>query len=52
MPTFTNPPTLEIPTFEVQEDVISTSNFPMGMLIAFFGIVGILGALFSLLRGR
>jgi hypothetical protein len=52
MPTFTNPPTLDIPTFEVQDEIISTSNFPMGMLIAFFGIVGILGALFSLLRGR
>jgi len=52
MPTFTNPPTLEIPTYEVQEEVISTSTFPMGMLIVFFGIVGILGALFSLLRGR
>jgi len=52
MPTFTNPPTLVFPTFEVQEDTISPSTFPMGMLIAFFGIVGILGAFFSLLRGR
>jgi hypothetical protein len=52
MPTFTNPPTLVIPTFEIQEETLSTANFPMGMLIAFFGIVGILGALFSLLRGR
>jgi hypothetical protein len=52
LPTFTNPPTLVFPTFEVQDDPISTSFFPMGMLIAIFGIVGILGALFSLLRGR
>jgi hypothetical protein len=52
LPTFTNPPTLVFPTFEVQDEPISTSSFPMGMLIAFLGIVGIMGALFSLLRGR
>jgi hypothetical protein len=52
LPTFTNAPTLVFPTFEVQDEPISTSSFPMGMLIAFLGIVGILGALFSFLRGR
>jgi hypothetical protein len=52
LPTFTNAPTLVFPTFEVQDEPISTSSFPMGMLIAFLGIVGIMGALFSFLRGR
>jgi hypothetical protein len=52
LPTFTNAPTLVFPTFEVLGGPISASTFPWGLPIAFLGIVGILGALFSLLRGR
>lgn len=52
MPTFTYPPPLVVPTIESDQQPISTSRFPFGLLIAAFGIVGILGALFSLLRGR
>ena len=52
LPTFTNAPTLVFPTFEGQDEPISSSSFPWGLAITSLGIVGILGALFSLLRGR
>jgi hypothetical protein len=52
LPTFTNAPTLVFPTFEVQDEPISSASFPWGLVIASLGIVGILGALFSFLRGR
>ena len=52
MPTFTYPPPLVVPTIESEQQPISTSQFPFGLLIAAFGIVGIFGAIFSLLRGK
>jgi uncharacterized protein YraI len=52
LPTFTDPPPLVIPTFEPPEQQLGATRFPYGLLIAGFGILGILGALFSLLRGR
>lgn len=52
LPTFTPPPPLEIPTFEPPADPgASSGNFLMGLLIAAFGIIGLLATLISVLRG-
>lgn len=52
LPTFTAPPPLEVPTFEPPpSQVTSSGNFLMGLLIAVFGVIGILSALVSILRG-
>lgn len=52
LPSFTAPPPLVIPTFEAPEEIGTSSAFPFGLVISFLGIVGILGAIFSFLRGR
>ena len=52
MPTFTAPPPLVIPTEAPIEPALATSNFPVGLLIVIFGVVGVFGGLLSLLRGR
>lgn len=52
LPTFTAPPPLDIPTFEPPGNpVTSSGNFLMALLIAVFGVIGILSALVSILRG-
>ncbi len=49
MPTFTPPPPLVIPTF-VDETQASTTRVPMGLVIFSLGLIGVLGALISLVR--
>jgi hypothetical protein len=52
LPTFTPPPELVIPTYESPVEDVLTVNLPMGLIIVIFGVIGILGALFSFIRGR
>ncbi len=52
LPTFTAPPPLVVVTYAPEGPLVSTSNFPMGLIISIFGILGLLGGLFSLFRGR
>ncbi|HJW90307.1 MAG TPA: SH3 domain-containing protein [Anaerolineales bacterium] len=52
LPTFTPPPPLVIPTFQVEEINTGTGGVPMGFVIIGLGVVGLFGTLISLLRGR
>lgn len=52
LPTFTPPPPLMMPTFPVENGQTVSSKIPMGLVISGLGIVGVFGALISLLRGR
>ena len=53
LPTFTPPQPLVIPTFVPEENSPAIPfNFPIGLPIIVLGVFGILGSLFSFLRGR
>jgi hypothetical protein len=52
LPTFTPPDPLAIPTFPADTADRGRSGLPMGLVIIGLGVVGIFGALISLLRGR
>ena len=52
LPTFTAPPLLIIPTFEPPPDNTIGIGVPIGLVIVVFGIIGLLGAIVSLIRGR
>ena len=52
LPTFTPPPPLIIPTYEPPPSGQVNIGIPAGMVIVILGVVGLLGALFSLFRGR
>ncbi len=52
LPTFTAPAPLVIPTFEPAPTSTVNLGIPVGMVISILGIIGLLGAFFSLLRGR
>jgi uncharacterized protein YraI len=52
LPTFTAPPLLIVPTFEPPPDNRIGFGVPMGLIIVVFGIIGLLGAFVSLIRGR
>lgn len=52
LPTFTPPPALVVPTFEAPVDDVLSANVPMGLVIVILGAIGILGSLFSFIRGR
>ena len=52
LPTFTPPNTLAIPTFSPETPLRGRSGVPMGLVIIGLGVVGMFGALISLLRGR
>jgi hypothetical protein len=52
LPTFTPPPELSIPTFEPVDTNPVTSRVPMGMIITGLAVLGIFGAILSVLRGR
>ncbi|MEK6222675.1 MAG: SH3 domain-containing protein [Chloroflexota bacterium] len=52
LPTFTAPAPLVIPTLPVENAIEAGASFPIGLVITLFGIVGVIGTLFSLLRGR
>jgi len=51
LPTFTAAPPIAYPTFENQSGGFA-SNLPVGMLIVGLAVIGIFGALLSLIRGR
>ena len=50
LPTFTAPPPLQVPTFDPAAG--TSSRIPVGFAILALGLVGVLGAVFSFLRGR
>lgn len=52
LPTFTPPPPLAIPSFEVEMDSSQPANIPIGLVIAGMGVLGFFGLLISFLRGR
>ncbi len=52
LPTYTPPPPLVIPTFTPAESTANAVGVPMGLLIIGLGVLGVFGALVSLLRGR
>ena len=52
MPTFTPPPSLEIPEFTALPTSNSKNGVPMGAFVIGSGVLGILGYLVSLLRRR
>jgi hypothetical protein len=52
LPTFTAPPALIVPTFEPPQENSIEIGVPMGLVIVVLGIIGLLGALVSLIRGR
>lgn len=53
LPTFTPPQPLAIPTFVPEQNSLAIPfNFPIGLPIIVLGVFGILGSLFSFLRGR
>ena len=52
LPTFTAPQPLNIPTYEPPAADQLNFGVPMGLVIVALGIVGILGAFFSFLRGN
>jgi hypothetical protein len=47
LPTFTAPPPLNIPTFTAPQEATSGSVLPVGLIIAFVGIVGLFGLMIS-----
>jgi len=52
LPTFTAPPGLIIPTFEPPVSGVVNIGVPMGLIIVILGVIGLFGALISLIRGR
>jgi hypothetical protein len=52
LPTFTPPPPLVVSTFEPAASTSAGGRFPVGLIIVIFAAIGILGSLFSLIRGR
>ncbi len=50
LPTFTAPAPLDVPTFV--DETARPGRVPAGLVIAGFGIIGVIGALISFLRGR
>lgn len=52
LPTYTPPNPLAIPTFPPAAPLRGRGGVPMGLVIIGLGVVGLFGALISLLRGR
>ena len=53
LPTFTPPSEpLLVPTFEPDQLLVSNATFPMGLVIIFLGLFGVIGAVISFTRGR
>jgi hypothetical protein len=52
LPTFTEPPPLEIPTFEVSEDPPGVGGIPMGLIIIGLGALGVFLGVIALISGR
>lgn len=52
LPTFTAPPPLILPTFMPEETSSGTGGVPSGLVIIGMGVVGLFGAVISILRRR
>lgn len=52
LPTFTEPPPLELPSFNNEPNATGTAGIPAGLLILSLGLFGFFGAVISYLRGR
>jgi hypothetical protein len=52
LPTFTPPSPLEIPTLIPETTQSNTAKVPMGMIITSLAVLGVFGALLSVIRGR
>ena len=52
LPTFTAPPPLFLPTIPAEQPNTSTGGVPTGLLIVGMGVVGLFGAVITILRGR
>lgn len=52
LPTFTAPPPLALPTYEPAPQSPVQIGIPIGLVIVILGAIGLLGMLFSLIRGR
>lgn len=52
LPTFTAPPPLVLPTYSPPESSPIQVGIPIGLIIVILGVIGLLGSLVSLIRGR
>jgi hypothetical protein len=52
LPTFTEPPPLEIPTFPVETGTSTVGGVPMGLIIVGLGALGIFLGVIALISGR
>jgi uncharacterized protein YraI len=52
LPTFTAPPPLSIPTYQVNAPIATSGKVPIGFIIVGMGVIGVFGVLISFLRGR
>jgi hypothetical protein len=52
LPTFTPPPALVFPTYEPIDNTPVDIGIPVGMVIVILAVIGLMGLLFSLIRGR
>ncbi len=52
LPTFTAPPPLALPTFQPIDNTPLNVGFPVGLVIVILAAIGLMGLLFSLVRGR
>jgi len=52
LPTFTQPPALEIPTYTQAPAISVASGLPLGSIIIGLAVVGLFGLLISVFRGR
>jgi uncharacterized protein YraI len=52
LPTFTQPPALEIPTYTQAPAISAAGGLPMGFIIIGLAVVGLFGLLISVFRGR
>jgi hypothetical protein len=52
LPTFTEPPPLEIPTYTVDPGNVGVGGIPMGLIIVALGALGIFLAVIALISGR
>jgi len=52
LPTYTAPPPITVPTFQVDAPITSSGRIPMGLVIIALAVIGIFGTLISLLSGR
>lgn len=52
LPTYTAPPPLVLPTFSPEQTSSGTGGVPSGLIIIGMGVVGLFGAVITILRGR